>query len=324
MSNARTLQQYLRLPNPVLTTSKRYIKKSKNTNTKTNPDLDEPQDINEWTDFPSGVLLPKEEEVLRNVLQQSFDETALPDYSDIQEFPLCQIFDEDSFETLVMRWNQAVVLKALAVGHDGAKAVAEKDGYHWPRHKIYMARGGQSFFIDSSRTSFPDWAGIRRGDRDDNGLFRNVLPGETKRSHKWDHKCLSNFARQDKNEENPTIQLYNYCLAAKTSYGYIITDEELVVFFVNAEEQSLEWKAVKWNHQPGEISINEALWWLHMMALLETDRPSRSAPAPSADASVTSSFKGKSPTPPPPTKHQIAVAQRSPKRTRSQRNREGR
>lgn len=286
--------------------------------------------IEEWVDFPFGILSPTEEEVLHLVLDRSFDESDLPSIpSSVEEFPFCHIFDEDSFEALLTCWNQVIVSKALSVGCETARSVAsDKLGSNWPKNSIYLARGGQGFLINQeTHKSFPDWAGIRRWDRHDTtGLYRNILPGDTKRSNKWGHECVVNFIVQEENEKYPLIQIYNYCLWAETSYGYIITDKELVVFYVSANEQSVDWKAIPWSQpnspgQRGEMSVNEALWWLHMLALLEADRPSLpGAPSLSSDTSFTSSWKGKSPTPPPPSHYQIAAAARGPRNTRSQSN----
>ncbi|KAL9621182.1 MAG: hypothetical protein Q9160_004314 [Pyrenula sp. 1 TL-2023] len=317
MSTTRTIQEYLRSPNPVLFYSQQYIASSTTTNTTNADPLDSPNAVKKWQNFPYGFLRPTEEEVLKKLLECPVEKSALPNYSNIEEFPFRHVFDEDSIESFVVRWNQSLVSAALLVGHENAPSIARELACEWPRYKIYMAKGGQSYLADSRTKTFPDWAGIRKWDRREDGLHRNVLPGETKRSDKWGHDSLLGYNAQGDNEQNPVVQIYNYCLTAGTSLGYIITDKELVAVRVDALETTLHWATVSWNHKSGEMSINEALWWLHMMALVDVDRPSTNAPEPSSQASVTSSWKGKSPTPPPPTKHQIAAAERGPRNTRS-------
>lgn len=103
----------------------------------------------------------------------------------------------------------------------------------------------------------------------------------------------------------PVLQVYNYCLKANVRYGYIITDHELVVLRIRTldeidagigqetlgesqESQELyasegqrrarqssevELKSIPWNLQnqnpealTERLTINLALWWLHLMA----------------------------------------------------------
>ena len=109
------------------------------------------------------------------------------------------------------------------------------------------------------------------------------------------------------------MQLFTYCIRGNARYGYIITDQELVVIRVRAESRKdsdaesdrqfdvdleefqdlkeslpmydetpaerarvsgiLEYKAISWqNHKDSSqegskaMTVNLALWWLHMMA----------------------------------------------------------
>ena len=99
----------------------------------------------------------------------------------------------------------------------------------------------------------------------------------------------------------PIRQVFTYCLVANVRYGFIITDRELVVLRISAVDQNsaeatdesqgsldsapdatptkspkagkMQYKVIPWSTEnanmgraPGKLTINLALWWLHMLA----------------------------------------------------------
>lgn len=167
-----------------------------------------------------------------------------------------------------------------------------------------MAKGGQAF-IDLGESSKnnrikrfrPDWAG-KQDSMETNGRPRNMLPGDTKLSIKWHSgKLSSSEAGESENTEgrlSPIHQIFTYCVRANARYGYLITDEELLAVRIRPMQSSrsitsedsaqtaakrarrkglLEYKAIPWNvdksetdGKPPRLTVNLALWWLHMMA----------------------------------------------------------
>ena len=115
---------------------------------------------------------------------------------------------------------------------------------------------------------------------------------------------------KDAEFKRPFFQIVKYCELANVRYGYLLTQEELVVVRVSRREEEgshgprrtsdrqlqkniekeqearpalkdkevgtyrvLEFKSIPWDDETGttgdNLSINLALWWLHMMAAKE-------------------------------------------------------
>ncbi|KAL9582501.1 MAG: hypothetical protein Q9203_005470 [Teloschistes exilis] len=71
--------------------------------------------------------------------------------------------------------------------------------------------------------------------RKGNSLPRNLLPGDTKLSTKWDASPLPSGYQKTEDVSidtkflGPLRQIYTYCVQAKERYGYLITDKALFV-----------------------------------------------------------------------------------------------
>ena len=234
---------------------------------------------------------------LRRVLEQKFD---LQDYSGIPDFPFCEYSDEDSLEPLLIKWNHSVVSEALA------KAQSFLNGMHDP---IYMVRGGQAESPYPGKNWKPDWGCVRRSQLESPSKRKNLLPGDSKVSAKWSSKLIETgeivYSRRSRDWMRPISQIYSYCARNNTRYGYIITDTELVAVRIRLGQQYdlqtsfdtatsapkpmksvivrartegvLEYKAIPWadgrNGARGNskrMTINLALWWLHLIATGKT------------------------------------------------------
>lgn len=133
----------------------------------------------------------------------------------------------------------------------------------------------------------------------------NILPGDTKLSTKW----KSSMDKESNPEYlKPLNQIFRYCKHARVRYGYLLTQEELAVIRISwightpdnvqtritdperrhsqrrfdarlsypkpkQETKCLELKSISWannaNTEPGTMTVNLALWCLHMMAARE-------------------------------------------------------
>ncbi|CAM1502363.1 Fc.00g043470.m01.CDS01 [Cosmosporella sp. VM-42] len=104
----------------------------------------------------------------------------------------------------------------------------------------------------------------------------HLVAGLGRPSPKWSGRKLAHQL------DNPTMellwplmQLANICKAAGTRYGYIQTDEELVVCCFSKEvngETGTDWKAaimpIPWSrHGVDVLTTDLALWWLCMLAM---------------------------------------------------------
>ena len=211
--------------------------------------------------------------------------SSMPNFEDFLRYPshLKEVSDENSLDTLLTRWNYPVVAAALskAQSHDDFR---DKLGTSEHLHEISIARGGQAWLPNENMLK-PDWAGILLSCHDNkrpNKVYNpkpylNVLPGDTKLSTKF----KSEWGWQDPRFKGPITQVFTYCRRARVPYGYIITQEELVIlrlFYGDKENASkltegtqsfqyVEYKSIPWaNNTNHELTINLTLWCLHMLA----------------------------------------------------------
>jgi hypothetical protein len=237
----------------------------------------------EWEDMEWKALKPLFDDILSKRVSST---PRLEDFLGIPSH-LKEISDENSLEALLIRWTYPVVCTALSIAQRYAKAPGLIDTSDYP-DEISMARGGQAW-IPSGKNLTPDWAGILlscpennqpgklNGKLNNTRHYLNVLPGDTKLSTKF----KSEWGWRDQRFKDPIIQVFTYCRRAKVRYGYIITQDELVVlrlFHGDKENPNtltrgpkpslyVEYKSIPWANNLGdELTINLTLWCLHMLA----------------------------------------------------------
>lgn len=224
-------------------------------------------------------------------LKPIFDDTLdlpvsnMPSFEDLLDYPrhLKEVSDEHSLDALISRWNYPVVSTALAVaqGHPDFKDTIDVNDYPY---EISIATGGQAWIPEEKKLT-PDWGGILLSCRENNQPnncnnarhYLNILPGDTKLSTKF----KSEWGWKDQRFKDPVIQVFTYCRRASVPYGYIITQEELVVlrlFYGDREDPNIltegtkgclyvEYKSVPWAKAADDgLTINLTLWCLHMLA----------------------------------------------------------
>ena len=231
--------------------------------------------ISEWKEFKLETIVELFGDPTSSILNQSYD---LQDFSNTHPC-FSQISDEDSLEALLIKYTQSTILEAL-----------QKTTNSLLDQEVTMVRGGQAslFHLDNRKDLRPDWAGRCHLQK-----ANNILPGETKPSRVFSSKVLRECADRHDHVKNPTAdylwparQLTAYCVYSHMRYGYIITDEELIVVRVgtlveqrkNAPDHELledtvdnprlEWQSIPWNHgnDRSKITVNLALWALHVLA----------------------------------------------------------
>ncbi|KAG7292936.1 hypothetical protein NEMBOFW57_002981 [Staphylotrichum longicolle] len=103
--------------------------------------------------------------------------------------------------------------------------------------------------------------------------IQNLVVGLGRPSRKWSGGTLANQIQSGSVTGEllwPVRQLANICDKAGTRYGYIQTDEELVVFCYS--KRGAGWKAafmpIPWSRHGAEVLTSDlALWWLCMLAM---------------------------------------------------------
>ena len=299
----QTLLEYLQIPDPVLNVTPC----STGGNT-TQTAYDKPYEIAEWKDFNFETLSSIYGGVLYKVLIQSFN---LKDHTDIDDVPFREIWDEDSLQCLLSIWTQSVVSDALAHSQpclpNLQQFVLMVKGGQVPSPKPKKKKGIKT---TEERNWKPDWGckiksswpKLTAGDA---GSEPSLLPGDSKLSSKWSSSEIEigivNYRWGKRGSLSPLRQIYTYCLKHNRRYGYLITDRELVVIRIRFLEDSkknstttpqttdalrdraygagvLEFKAIPWQSEPmdtmttaGRLTMNMALWWLHLMATGNTN-----------------------------------------------------
>lgn len=279
---ASTLLHYLKRPNPEVDstwslTDRRSGAKSK---VKASPhDALQLREAFKWEGMEWEVLKP----ILDGILELPV--SSMPNFEDFLIYPshLKEVSDENSLDTLLTRWNYPVVAAALskAQSHDDFR---DKLGTSEHLHEISIARGGQAWLPNENMLK-PDWAGILLSCHDNKGPnevsnprpYLNVLPGDTKLSTKF----KSEWGWGNQRFDDPVIQVFTYRRRASVPYGYIITQEELVIlrlFYGDKENPNkltegaerfeyVDYKSIPWaNNTNHELTINLTLWCLHMLA----------------------------------------------------------
>ncbi|KAL8708140.1 MAG: hypothetical protein Q9220_006901 [cf. Caloplaca sp. 1 TL-2023] len=282
----QSLHEYLQQNNPVLDctdcSSGSYSTYAKRT-------YDAPKSLEHWTDFNIESLKHMYNGILHNVLQKRYK--GLQNRCNIAKMPYCRITDENSLESLLGEWNHAIITEALAK--------AQADPVHGSGPPIYMCKGGQALFphIETSKNKkklYPDWAGAQPT-TEVTGRPKNILPGDTNFSSKWKSSKIQPGPFKSGKESSwaePLKQIFTYCVRSNARYGYVITDKDLLAIRVrpvesinsNALRKSaavrarrrgiIEFKIIPWDTAPPNgtiedssgLTINLALWWLHLMA----------------------------------------------------------
>lgn len=208
-----TLLQYLQAPNPEV---RSFCRPGTVT---INQSWSEVTGWREWREFNTSTLLSCYGSILNKEVPEEWLPSISPELTQLET----EVWDEDSLRLLLARSINAQVNAALAIAY----RLLYKD-----REKPVEIRGG-GFATSHQETDFrfyPDWAAVRPSTTRHH--YTNLCPGETKVGAKWT-SWDSNLAHYDDVWRQGQTYAGNLC---KTRYGYILTEEELVVFRVRTEK----------------------------------------------------------------------------------------
>ncbi|MCJ1272224.1 hypothetical protein MMC21_000010 [Puttea exsequens] len=268
-----------------------------------------PRMIELWEDFDYESLKLIDRGALHGLLIRQHD---LKDFSINFESRIHQPRSERSFEHILACWTRLVVNQALRKAQENVKSRPDRknisfetaDEAHYPDYN-------SAFRPDWAGVHTPDNCsqGTERS--------LNYLPGDSKVSPKWRSSSIENGEVTESREKadwlRPVSQIFEYMVQCKTRYGYIITDQELVAVRIRPNSKSsklaseavkigklpshaksavrrtgdsgiFSYKGISWDNHKDNLSegsagltVNLALWWLHMMAAgntsIEDDYP---------------------------------------------------
>ena len=144
-TRTQSLLSYLRTPNPAvqgeacpprpdpMTTIRHYST---------------PHGIREWEDFEYDTMNLFYGGELHKVLKKKF---RLQDFSKIPEFPFCQYSNENSLDSLLIKWTQSVLCEALSKSQRSLGRICRP---------LFMVRGGQAESPWPEKKWLPDWGAV--------------------------------------------------------------------------------------------------------------------------------------------------------------------
>ncbi|KAF2442149.1 hypothetical protein P171DRAFT_433707 [Karstenula rhodostoma CBS 690.94] len=280
-----TLLDYLRRENPTVAHIDIPNRSKSTTRCRT---YSRPKWIARWEDFNTETIHGMYADILRHV------ETR--DRIRLREIDL-RVRNETGFEKVVDKWNEKIVFKAL---EETSECMGRDDLiYIVPGVKAQYVQG-------ATKKYRPDWAAIAMNSQGETGdiLPKNLLPGDTKYSKDWTSASVKEGDCRHMVDPRhvpgwfwPVAQVYTYCYRLQRRYAYIITDAELVLFRIGPLRDSppepspvsqnleikeldvdgkIEFVSIPWANgrnemgvelgEPNGLSVNTALWWLHLQA----------------------------------------------------------
>jgi hypothetical protein len=267
MPQTTTLLHYLTQANPEVETRWRSLSQSE-TKGDDYPDL---RKLALWEDFQLETIVKMFDHKLSNLLMERYDN--LPNMPKLRPSSL-ELYLEACVQDVVTMFNQEIVLEALD------KTTPRRD---FLGQEVWMLRGSKTRVKWKTKLA-PDWAG-----RSQLEFENNILPGDTKMSKNFDSDSILEAVTEGEeigrnlNHLWPIRQVLWYCYNTGMRYGYIITDKELIVLRVGTYEEKepptfedlrtairkksrVEWRAIPWDNSGNELTINLALWTLHILA----------------------------------------------------------
>lgn len=250
-----------------------------------------PNVIQKWDDFTYEAIIAAYGDILASSSGQSSQLNSYLQESDIPRTPK-EIYMENNVDTLGICWTCNVLrdpLKTAARTLNGRFKDAIGD----------VTLGSKMISWknpENARSSFnPDWAVIDRtktkkysqeGNADAKPTLYAV--GDSKLSQKWkstylrheDPKAAGFPSREETGirtqRTKPLEQMATYCRIGETRYGYVVTQDELVVLRARRigktqstqKSAAFEYKAIPWSeHGPGKLTVNLAIWALGCMGM---------------------------------------------------------
>ena len=138
-----SLRKYLNRPN--LKFCSKHSWEGNNTRS-TNGGWEEPDRFRKWEEFEYDFVTG----LFNDELEAEVKDHDLPKFIDGLSFHLKEIHDEDSLETLLARWTNAVVSTTLTVAQRGDTSIDSDTCTD--SDQIFMARGGEGWIPNTNMT----------------------------------------------------------------------------------------------------------------------------------------------------------------------------
>lgn len=251
-----------------------------------------PNVIQKWDDFTYEAIMAAYGDILASSSGQSSQLNSYLQESDIPRTPR-EIYMENNVDTLGISWTCNVLRDPLKTAARTLNGRFKDIGDVTLGSKMISWKNP-----DNARSSFnPDWAVIDRSkakkySQEGNSDAKPTLyaVGDSKLSQKWKSQYLrhedpkqAGFPSSQETgirtqRTKPLEQMATYCRIGETRYGYIVTQDELVVLRARRisktdprstlQSAAFEYKAIPWSeYGPGKLTVNLAIWALGCMGM---------------------------------------------------------
>ena len=169
------------------------------------------QSWQEWTEFKAGTL----HSMFKDVVEADWKDPERPNEGSSFDR---EIWDEDSLEHLL---SKEVFPPVNAAFRQAARILKCS--------KVHLGRAGRCSNDPSSDSRLrPDWALCSRNNMQNTGKYSNLLPGDSKLAKKWSPSFYMSPQRH-KSWVEPVRQIQTYSHVLNVRYGWLITEDGLVV-----------------------------------------------------------------------------------------------
>ncbi|KAI1878222.1 uncharacterized protein JN550_000404 [Neoarthrinium moseri] len=214
---ATTFLEYLTQPNPQTT-----VLSKAGSSTKTGINYG-PDKCIKWEDITWENL----EATFKNILKQPMRKPRVADASEVPPEKM-EIFREGSVTQLAVAWNEPVLRHVFQGTHDALGRPKHASAFRRGRIHLEMNTGRGNVKNPKGRDQEPDWCVYQKVP----GLepfYPNIVPGDSKPAKKWKSAWVNSKKPVQRRKADYVIrQMTKYMWEAKTRYGFIISEEELV------------------------------------------------------------------------------------------------
>lgn len=242
---AETFLQFLRRPNPEIKHMVQRDDEGKKPSKSSTRNLSYcfPTYIRRWNEIQVSVLKRLFDDILGTTKARA----------QIDNSPRA-IQNESGFGDIVLEWNRKITSQALL----------ESQEYMGFNEIIEMVRGCNAEKFPGGSRLGPDWATVVNADApaDSDVIYPppSIMPGDSKYSRRWTSADIRMGKNKFTNPRKvkippwmwPVSQIYTYCRWLRTRYGYLITDQELVLVRIGPFENSPPTESAKQVLDPDE------------------------------------------------------------------------
>ena len=206
-----------------------------------------------------GVTWQNLSATFREVLAERMGKPRIADVHDIPELKKT-IVEEDGLTTLAEHWNEPIVEHALDGTHERLCAMYP-EGSLCSGKLHFMKNDGRGHVQDKNGNNHkPDWCVFQEQVSGDVKLDVKLVFGDTKPARKFRSRYIKETgASQHRESFYPLEQITKYMWLGKTRYGFLLTEEELVLVRLSLTKKAAIDADVEEEEESQEQMLNESM-----------------------------------------------------------------